>query len=176
MGISGQAGQWAPGGGKWIRVEKRLGIYLRDGFGCVWCMMSLTDAHPRMVTLDHLVPRSEDGTNSAENLVTACMTCNTRRGTMSVRAFAEMLGTESFPASTQDARSFARDIVRRVNRQRRVAPNVALARAILAGVETDPRPIVVEARRTGQTLAPKGSAAHKNVTRANRRSQKKSGE
>jgi hypothetical protein len=49
--------------------------------------------------------------------------------------------------------------VRRVNKARRTAPNMALARAILGGQASDPRPIVADARARGVILAPRKSAA-----------------
>ncbi len=65
--------------GRWIRVEKRLAIYVRDGFACAYCGTSLRNAAPADVTLDHLLPRSAGGTNDATNLVTACRSCNSSR-------------------------------------------------------------------------------------------------
>lgn len=65
--------------GRWIRVEKRLAIYIRDGFSCAYCGQSLKSAAPADVTLDHLLPRSAGGSNDATNLVTACRSCNSSR-------------------------------------------------------------------------------------------------
>ena len=65
-------------GGKWIRPDKRLAIYLRDGFTCAYCNSSgVRDRVP--LTLDHLQPRELGGTNEASNLVCACRDCNTDR-------------------------------------------------------------------------------------------------
>lgn len=63
-------------GSKWIRPEKRLAIYHRDGFTCVYCGASARDV---TLSLDHLKPRSQGGTNDATNLVTACLPCNSKR-------------------------------------------------------------------------------------------------
>jgi 5-methylcytosine-specific restriction endonuclease McrA len=65
--------------GTWIRAEKRLAIYIRDGFACGYCGKSLKNAEPFDVTLDHLVPRVSGGSNNAYNLVTACRACNCSR-------------------------------------------------------------------------------------------------
>jgi hypothetical protein len=70
-------------GSKWIRPEKRLAIYLRDGFACAYCGRDLAVAGAAEVTLDHLVPRSEDGGHEAANLVTVCLSCNSSRGNKS---------------------------------------------------------------------------------------------
>jgi len=74
--------------GRWIRVEKRLAIYLRDGFRCLWCDRDLHGAHPAEVTLDHAMPRSKGGSNSHRNLFTACRSCNSARADKPLRTTA----------------------------------------------------------------------------------------
>lgn len=67
------------GGSKWIRPEKRLAIYHRDDFTCLYCLRGELDGV--LLTLDHVTPRFDGGSNEADNLVTACLTCNsTHRG------------------------------------------------------------------------------------------------
>lgn len=72
-------------GSKWIRPEKRLAIYHRDGFACVYC-----GAEDKL-TLDHLQPRELGGTHSEENLVSACVTCNSSRRDSSLRTWFAVL-------------------------------------------------------------------------------------
>ena len=72
-------------GMNWIRREKRLAIYLRDGVACVYCGTGVEEGG--RLSLDHLVPYSRGGKNAATNLVTSCIRCNSSRGTRSVRAF-----------------------------------------------------------------------------------------
>ena len=72
-----------PGG--WIRPEKRLAIYLRDGLACAYCGESVEDG--AYLTLDHLRPASKRGSNDPSNLVTACRRCNSSRGNRPVRPF-----------------------------------------------------------------------------------------
>lgn len=56
---------------------KRTRIYMRDKFRCQYC----GDRKPaRELTLDHILPRSRGGDNSPFNVVTACVTCNQRKG------------------------------------------------------------------------------------------------
>lgn len=74
-------------GMNWLRPEKRLAIYCRDGLACVYCLMTL--ANGAKLTLDHLVPRKLGGTNAACNLVTACSICNSSRGHRNWRKFAK---------------------------------------------------------------------------------------
>lgn len=69
---------------RWITPEKRLAIYIRDGFQCAYCGASLKNVAPEGITLDHLVPRNPlvahgNGGNEATNLITACRSCNSSR-------------------------------------------------------------------------------------------------
>lgn len=66
-------------GSRWIRPEKRLAIYIRDGFACAYCGRDLRNAPAAEVTLDHLLPRVYGGNNDATNLITACRACNSSR-------------------------------------------------------------------------------------------------
>jgi 5-methylcytosine-specific restriction endonuclease McrA len=82
-------------GSGWITRKRRLAIYLRDGFRCVYCTADLTQANPREVTLDHIKPRCQGGSHKARNLVTACITCNSQRQHMTVQAFLKVLWTRN---------------------------------------------------------------------------------
>lgn len=87
-------------GSKWIRPAKRLAIYARDAFECVYCGASgkpTTILNPRggaALTLDHLQPRELGGSNEASNLVTACCSCNSARRALTVAAFARIVAAE----------------------------------------------------------------------------------
>ena len=74
--------------GQWIRKEKRLAIYLRDHFTCIYCLTDLSDAAPTDITLDHIRPKSSGGNNSEKNLVTACRHCNCSRQDTPLTRFA----------------------------------------------------------------------------------------
>jgi 5-methylcytosine-specific restriction endonuclease McrA len=76
-------------GGKWIRPEKRLAIYLRDEFHCVYCGSNLHNADPFDITLDHIKCRSAGGNNSEMNLITACRSCNSSRGDKTIAEYAD---------------------------------------------------------------------------------------
>lgn len=73
-------------GQKWVRNERRVALYLRDGLACCYCGASLEDG--TRLTLDHLLPHSHGGSNKNANLVTACLTCNSSRGNRDWREFA----------------------------------------------------------------------------------------
>jgi len=66
-------------GSKWIRRDKRLALYLRDGFCCVYCGRNLRGATAAEYGLDHLNARHEAGHHHAANLATACRSCNSSR-------------------------------------------------------------------------------------------------
>ena len=56
---------------------KKLEVFERDEFRCRYCgaQLSLYTA-----TVDHITPLSKGGDNSLDNLVTACMKCNAKKG------------------------------------------------------------------------------------------------
>jgi 5-methylcytosine-specific restriction endonuclease McrA len=56
---------------------KRLRIYMRDKYRCQYCGEKKPAGE---LTLDHILPRSRGGDNSPVNVVTACVSCNNRKG------------------------------------------------------------------------------------------------
>lgn len=65
----------------WIRLPKRLAIYFRDSFDCVWCRgVFPLDEKGYGLTLDHVDP--EHG-NGPSNLVTCCLSCNSAKKDLS---------------------------------------------------------------------------------------------
>jgi hypothetical protein len=56
--------------------ENRIRVYERDGYICRYCQKQLTRF---TATLDHVKPVAEGGDNSLENLLTACLGCNSRK-------------------------------------------------------------------------------------------------
>ena len=67
----------------WISVEQRYDIYERDGYVCHLCGDSVDrEAHYNddyAPSLDHIIPRSADGSDDPENLKTAHRVCNSIR-------------------------------------------------------------------------------------------------
>jgi 5-methylcytosine-specific restriction endonuclease McrA len=53
----------------------RKEVFLRDNYTCQYCGKQAKD-----LTLDHVVPRHRGGPHRWENLVSACKTCNHRKG------------------------------------------------------------------------------------------------
>ncbi len=52
----------------------RFNVFLRDRFRCQYC------GDTRELTFDHVVPRSRGGVTCWENVVSACGSCNLRKG------------------------------------------------------------------------------------------------
>lgn len=113
----------ANSGGKWIRPEKRLAIYLRDRMTCSWCGEKLTE---HSAALDHLKPQSMGVNNSASNLVASCKRCNSARGNRSMTAFAESV------ASYLNHGETATNILRRIRRRRRRKLSIKWARSLIS--------------------------------------------
>jgi 5-methylcytosine-specific restriction endonuclease McrA len=78
----------AKGGSEWITKARRLAIYERDNHTCQICMEDVDTGHdwtrdgwsPDGATLDHMVPRSLGGSDTASNLRLAHALCNSLRG------------------------------------------------------------------------------------------------
>ncbi len=56
---------------------KRARIYIRDKYRCQYCG---DHKHAKDLTLDHILPRAQSGESTPQNLVTACVPCNQRKG------------------------------------------------------------------------------------------------
>lgn len=73
---------------KFVHVPRRFRrqvtntfLFARDGYACSYCHRShLELRHRECLTRDHLIPISRGGTNEWTNVVTACSSCNTRKG------------------------------------------------------------------------------------------------
>ena len=56
-------------------------LFARDGYACQYCGRRKRELRDReCLTRDHVVPISRGGRNTWENVVTACSTCNHRKG------------------------------------------------------------------------------------------------
>ena len=62
--------------------ELRRRVYLKWGRKCIYCEEESTS-----LQLDHIVARSEGGSNRVANLVPACPTCNRKKGSLSIQEF-----------------------------------------------------------------------------------------
>lgn len=57
-----------------IAVGLRFDVFMRDGFRCRYCGVSVDDG--AILHADHVIPESKGGPTTMENLVTACIDCN----------------------------------------------------------------------------------------------------
>lgn len=55
----------------------RSNVYRRDDFTCQFCGKRFA---PGQLTFDHVLPKSHGGQTSWTNIVTACLSCNQRKG------------------------------------------------------------------------------------------------
>ena len=60
-----------------VRLTRRE-IFVRDRYTCQYCGSTTKD-----LTLDHVVPRHRGGKHTWDNLVSACRSCNHRKGSHS---------------------------------------------------------------------------------------------
>ena len=60
-------------------------IKARDGYKCVYC------GSTEHLTIDHVVPKCKGGTDTSSNCVTACRSCNQRKGSEQVDVFLQTL-------------------------------------------------------------------------------------
>ncbi|MGF1531456.1 MAG: HNH endonuclease [Puniceicoccaceae bacterium] len=54
----------------------RKAIFERDGYRCQYCGECHED---RFLNLDHVIPRDQGGRTTWENIVTSCLTCNSKK-------------------------------------------------------------------------------------------------
>lgn len=62
-----------------VKLTRRE-IFIRDDYTCQYCGLRSND-----LTLDHIIPRSRGGPHTWDNLVSACRTCNHRKGGKSLQ-------------------------------------------------------------------------------------------
>lgn len=77
----------------WIRLEKRMAIYARDGFHCIWCKAPARDNLGYGLTLDHVYV---DGSNKHYNLVTCCVSCNSARQRLLLQDWLETISKRTW--------------------------------------------------------------------------------
>ena len=111
-------------GSKWIRWERRLAIYIRDGMACTYCGATIEDG--AQLTLDHLTPYCEGGSNHEHNLVTACLKCNSSRSNRTVEAFAQSVAGYLNRGATTEA------IIEHINETIERPLDINQAKAIIA--------------------------------------------
>jgi len=80
--------------------ENRHKIFERDGYKCAYCRKQLTRF---TATLDHMKPVSAGGNNGYENVITACLGCNSTKTGKSLADFlADRGAAAATPAQPRD--------------------------------------------------------------------------
>jgi len=74
----------------------RFNVFLRDKFSCQYCGSN------HELTFDHLLPRSRGGKTDWNNVVTACSTCNVKKGGRLFESSGMMLQQKPYQPSTED--------------------------------------------------------------------------
>jgi len=74
----------------------RFNVFLRDKFSCVYC------GSKSELTFDHLLPRSKGGKTDWDNVVTACSSCNVKKGGRLYENSGMILSQKPFRPSTED--------------------------------------------------------------------------
>lgn len=95
------AGRIKGQGSKWCRPSTRLAIYLRDGFCCAYCGDAADEG--AVLTLDHILACELGGGNEPENLITACLSCNSAKRDLTMRAWFAMLRDRGIDTSAMAA-------------------------------------------------------------------------
>ena len=71
-----------------IPVNLRRMVIERDGLRCVYCGI---DLQKNEIHLDHVIPESQGGTTSLNNLQVTCAKCNLEKGILSESEFMNKL-------------------------------------------------------------------------------------
>ena len=74
----------------------RFNVFLRDRFACQYC------GSKKDLTFDHLLPRSKGGKTNWENVVTACSSCNVKKGGRLYEKSGMLLFKKPFSPSIED--------------------------------------------------------------------------
>lgn len=84
----------------------RYNVFLRDGYRCQYC----GEIFPaEELTFDHVVPRSKNGASTWQNIVSACHSCNLRKGSRAPREAGLRLLREPREPSPYEIDQAARD-------------------------------------------------------------------
>ena len=60
-----------------ISKKLRFEVFKRDGFTCQYCGRKFATSE---LSLDHVIPRSQNGRTTWDNIVCCCVKCNVKKG------------------------------------------------------------------------------------------------
>lgn len=106
----------AGNGGSWLWPVTREAIYCRDGHACVYC------GSMGQLQVDHYVRVQDGGTNSPNNLVTCCRSCNSSKQNLTIRAWYARLRKKGYDTDYvgQRARRLMKKNMKRYREQAKV--------------------------------------------------------
>ncbi|MEK9767324.1 MAG: HNH endonuclease [Betaproteobacteria bacterium] len=61
-------------------ILTRQNLLLRDDYTCQYCGSTREDLKGQVLTKDHVIPKAKGGKDTWSNLVTACHSCNNKKG------------------------------------------------------------------------------------------------
>ena len=73
---------------QYIPLNLRRAVIDRDGLHCVFCDEDLQD---KEIHLDHVIPESQGGPTTLNNLQVTCRKCNLAKGTLTEAEFTSRL-------------------------------------------------------------------------------------
>ena len=73
--------------GNLYQTKLRSFIFSHSNSKCVYCGAKAAE-------IDHVIPRSNGGTNSTYNLVASCRRCNEKKSNLSLKAFGKLMGRD----------------------------------------------------------------------------------
>lgn len=59
------------------RRDQLKAYWLKRGKSCAYCKTPLTEEN---ITVDHIIPKSKNGSEDTENLAPCCLSCNRKKG------------------------------------------------------------------------------------------------
>jgi 5-methylcytosine-specific restriction endonuclease McrA len=82
----------AAGNNDRITLSELLQSYFRSGQKCSWCGKTDTQT----MEVDHIIPLSKGGTNTIENMVWACRSCNSKKSASNPVSFAAKMRVQGY--------------------------------------------------------------------------------
>ena len=75
-----------------IPLNLRRRVIERDGYRCVYCDEDLTNSE---IHMDHVIPESQGGPTTYNNLQVTCRKCNLAKGILTESEFTDKLRTRA---------------------------------------------------------------------------------
>jgi 5-methylcytosine-specific restriction endonuclease McrA len=82
--------------------NKKCIVFNKTNFHCAYCGKLLEIKNQHDWTIDHIIPRSKGGSNSIDNCLLACRSCNSSKGSKNLEEFRKYLQRKVFGAPSFD--------------------------------------------------------------------------